>query len=97
MAQDLHPQDAPDSSPIAQVPRRIAVGVDGSSTGDDAAAPGAALAQAAEAELILVPVHPDPIALLPPELDWKGVHEQARRILAKTRRTLAPPDRTRRD
>ena len=94
MVQDLHPQDAPDSSPIAQVPRRIAVGVDGSSTGDDAAVPGAALAQAAEAELILVAVHPDPIAVLPPELDWKGVHEQAHRILAKTRRTLAPPGRT---
>jgi len=94
MAQHLDTQNALDSRLVAEVPRRIAVGVDGFSTGDDAAALGSALAGASDADLILVAIHPDPIVVLPPELGWKGMHEQAQRMLSRTRRTLAPAGRT---
>ncbi len=93
MGQDLHPQTVPDPAPVARIPRRIAVGVDGYSTGDDAAVLGAALAQAIDADLLLVAVHPDPIVVLPPELNRKAMREQSRRMLGDTRRTLAPTGR----
>lgn len=93
--EDLHTQQqAPDPRRIAAIPRRIAVGVDGHSAGDDAAALGAALAGATDADLLLVAIHPPPIVVLPPELNWKGMRDQARRMLSRTRKTLAPAGRT---
>jgi len=94
MATDLDTQNAPDSMRVAKIPRRIAVGVDGFSTGDDAAVLGAALARVTDADLILVAIHPDPIVVLPPELDFRGMREQAQRMLSRTRNKLAPAGRT---
>ena len=69
---------------------RIAVGVDGYPEGRDATTLGAAIARATGAELMLVAVHPEPLVVLPPALDWASMHEQARATVAEARDTIAP-------
>lgn len=69
---------------------RIAVGVDGYPEGRDATTLGAAIARATGAELMLVAVHPEPVVVLPPALDWTSMHEQARATVAEVRDTIAP-------
>jgi nucleotide-binding universal stress UspA family protein len=69
---------------------RIAVGVDGYSEGRDAVTLGAAIARATGAELMLVAVHPDPLVVLPSEMNWKGLEKQAEATLREARDALAP-------
>jgi nucleotide-binding universal stress UspA family protein len=73
---------------------RIAVGVDGGPEGSDAVALGATLADITHAELMLVTVHPDPMVVLPEEMNWKSLEQQAVRVLSETRHALAPQART---
>lgn len=73
---------------------RIAVGVDGFPQGDDALVLGAALAETADAELLLVAVHPQPIVVLPTGMDWSSREQQAVSALHDTRDRLAPGART---
>jgi len=72
---------------------RIAVGIDGHPEGRDAAVLGAKVARTVGAELMLVAVHPDPLVVLPKELDWAGAHAQAEALLRETRDELAPEAR----
>jgi nucleotide-binding universal stress UspA family protein len=84
------------SSPAALTPAdcaafsRIAVGVNGLPEGEDALALGAALAEAAEAELMLVAVHPDLLVVLPPDMDWTSLRHEARDTLRNARKRRAP-------
>jgi nucleotide-binding universal stress UspA family protein len=94
MTNDVEIRGALATSPPAQLPRRIAVGVDGFSTGEDAAVLGRLLSEAAGAELILIAVHPDPIIVMPAEATRKGLHDQAQRFLTITRTSRAPSART---
>ena len=73
---------------------RIAVGVDGYPEGKDAAVLAAAIARVTQAELMLVAVHPDPLVVLPEELNWKSLEKQAATMLAEVRDSLAPDART---
>jgi nucleotide-binding universal stress UspA family protein len=73
--------------------RQIAVGVDGYPEGRDAAVLGATLAGATHAELMLVAVHPDPMVVLPAEIGWKAMREQAEALLRETRDAIAPDAR----
>ena len=68
----------------------IAAGVDGYPEGRDAAALGGLLARAADGELLLVAVHPEPLVVLPPELGWTAMREQAEETLGQTRDEVAP-------
>jgi nucleotide-binding universal stress UspA family protein len=72
---------------------RIAVGVDGYPEGRDAAALGELLARSSGAELMLVSVHSDPLVVLPPGLDWSGLHEQAATMVRDVRDSVAPDAR----
>jgi nucleotide-binding universal stress UspA family protein len=72
----------------------IAAGVDGYPEGRDAAALGAAIAQAAGAELMLVAVHPDPLVVLPREMGWTAMRERAGAELRSVRDELSPDART---
>lgn len=72
---------------------RIAVGVDGHPEGRDAVTLGAAISRLIGGELLLVAVHPGPLVVLPPELDWKSVHAQAQAMLAEARDAIAPDAR----
>jgi nucleotide-binding universal stress UspA family protein len=76
-------------SSIAQ----IAVGVDGYPEGKDAVVLGATLARAANAELILVAVHPYPLVVLPEEANWKSLERQAASLLRDPRDSRAPDAR----
>ena len=69
---------------------RIAVGVDGYQEGRDAAVLAATIGRASGAELMLVAVHPDPLVVLPRELGWTGMQDQAEALLRETRDALAP-------
>jgi len=69
---------------------RIAVGVDGRPEGNDAVALGAMLAKATDAELMLVAVHPEPLVVLPEEMNWKSLELQAATLLRETRDAMAP-------
>jgi nucleotide-binding universal stress UspA family protein len=93
MTQDLEVQTSPVSGLSAQLPRRIAVGVDGFAPGEDAAALGEALAHATGADLLLVSVHQAPIILLGPEMSRAAMHRDAHRVLTRTRKRLAPAGR----
>jgi nucleotide-binding universal stress UspA family protein len=73
---------------------RIAVGVDGYPEGKDAVVLAAAIARVTQAELMLVAVHPDPLVVLPEELNWKSLEKQAATMLAEVRDSLAPDART---
>ena len=68
----------------------IAAGVDGYPEGHDAAALGAMLARATGGELLLVAVHPEPLVVLPAELGWTAMREQAEEELRQTRDAFAP-------
>ena len=72
----------------------IAAGVDGYPEGRDAAALGALLARAADGELLLVAVHPEPLVVLPAELGWTAMRKQAEETLRQTRDEVAPGART---
>jgi nucleotide-binding universal stress UspA family protein len=72
---------------------RIAVGVDGYPEGRDAAALGELLARSSGAELMLVTVHSDPLVVLPPGLDWRGLHRQASMMVRDVRDSVAPDAR----
>ena len=50
---------------------------------------GATIARATGAELLLVAVHPDPLVVLPREVSWAGMHEQAEKVLRQTRDEVA--------
>jgi nucleotide-binding universal stress UspA family protein len=76
----------PRFAPIA----RIAAGVDGYKEGRDAATLASMIAGAAGAELMLVAVHPDPMVVLPAEIGWTGMREEAERFLRETRDAVAP-------
>ena len=80
----------PGSIPIA----RIAVGVDDYPEGQDAAVLAAMIACFTGAELMLVAVHPEPLVVLPRELGWTAMREQAEALLRKTRDAHAPTART---
>jgi nucleotide-binding universal stress UspA family protein len=85
--------DRPESTsadPPAAPPLLVAAGVDGYPEGRDAAALGAMLASASDGELLLVAVHPEPFVVLPPELGWTTMREQADAALRQTRDELAP-------
>jgi nucleotide-binding universal stress UspA family protein len=69
---------------------RIAAGVDGYREGRDAAALAATIARAADAELMLVAVHPDPMVVLPAEIGWTAMRKEAERVLRETRDAVAP-------
>jgi nucleotide-binding universal stress UspA family protein len=69
------------------------VGVDGYPQGRDATALATAIAEVTGAEVMLVAVHPEPVVVLPAGLDWKGLHRQARAMLAEVRAELAPDAR----
>ena len=68
----------------------IAAGVDGYPEGHDAATLGAMLARATGGELLLVAVHPEPLVVLPAELGWTAMRQQAEEELRQTRDELAP-------
>jgi nucleotide-binding universal stress UspA family protein len=76
-------------------PSLIGVGVDGTSSGQDAVVFGSLLAGATGAELMLIAVHEEPLIQLsmPEGMSWSTLHEQARAVLAQTRDTLAPDAR----
>ncbi len=88
MALTDDPQTASSSQPDSL--SRIAVGIDGYPEGRDAAVLAAMIAGVTGAELMLVAVHPDPLVVLPRELGWAGMHEQAQALLRETRDALAP-------
>lgn len=69
---------------------RVAIGIDGHREGRDAAALGAMIARATQAELLLVAVHPDPLVVLPAELGWSALRKQAEELLRETRDSVAP-------
>lgn len=50
----------------------------------------ATLARPTSAELMLVAVHPDPLVVLPQEMGWKALHQQAQALLRETRDAVAP-------
>lgn len=73
---------------------RIAVGVDGFPEGRDAATLGARLARPADADLLLIAVHPEPIVVLPSGLDWRSQEQMALAALRQIRDKIAPEART---
>lgn len=74
---------------------RIAVGVDGLPEGEDAAALGAALAEATGADLFLVAVESDPLILPSPAgLNWKADRKEAQLMLNRVRASVAPGARS---
>jgi nucleotide-binding universal stress UspA family protein len=82
-------QITPSSPTIA----RIAVGVDGHPEGNDAVVLGATIAAATQADLMLVAVHPDPLVVLPEEMNWKSVELQATGMLREIRDSFSPDAR----
>jgi len=72
---------------------RIAAGIDGFRSGEDAAALAAAIAEATGAELLLVSVHPDPLVAVPPAPSWKALHTRSEAILHEARDRHAPDAR----
>ena len=55
---------------------------------------GPLIARAADAELMLVAVHPDPILVLPSGMNWSGMEEEAEAVLRELRDDVAPDART---
>ena len=94
----MRPQPARDRARVASphAPggfELIAAAVDGRPEGRDAAALGAAIARAAGAELMLVAVHPSPPVVVPRQMGWTALHEQAGALLQGLRDELAPDAR----
>jgi nucleotide-binding universal stress UspA family protein len=81
------------AKPSPRTISRIAVGVDGHPEGNDAVVLGAAIADATRAELMLVAVHPDPLVVLPEEMNWKSLELQAAGMLKEARDSFAPDAR----
>ena len=73
---------------------RIAVGVGGYPEGKDAVVLAAAIARVTQAEVMLIAVHPEPLVVLPEEMNWKSLEKQAATMLAEVRDSLAPDART---
>jgi nucleotide-binding universal stress UspA family protein len=73
-------------------PALIAVGVDGGSSGRDAVALASLLASAMSGELMLIAVYEEPLleGVIPAEVGWRSVKQQARAMLAQTRDSIAP-------
>jgi nucleotide-binding universal stress UspA family protein len=69
---------------------RIAVGVDGLPEGNDAAVLAKSMALLAHAELVLVGVHPEPLVVLPEEMNWTSLERQTEAVLQKARDSFAP-------
>lgn len=82
------------SAPSA-APARIGVGIDGTSSGRDAAALGAFLARATAADLMLIAIREDPIlaVAVPPGMNRATLRKQAWAALKETRDALAPDAR----
>jgi nucleotide-binding universal stress UspA family protein len=83
-------------NPARSAPRtvsRVAVGVDGYPEGKDAVVLGAMIARATQSDLMLVAVHPDPLVVMPEEMNWKSLERQAAHMLRDTRDSLAPQAR----
>jgi nucleotide-binding universal stress UspA family protein len=85
---------SPDRSHVSP-PALIGVGVDGSSSGRDAVALASLLASATGGELMLIAVHEEPLleGVVPGEMGWRSVKQQAHAMLAQTRDSLAPSAR----
>ena len=81
------------ATPAPRTIARIAVGVDGHPEGNDAVVLGAMIADATHAELMLVAVHPDPLVVLPEEMNWKSLERQAASMLREIRDSFAPDAR----
>jgi nucleotide-binding universal stress UspA family protein len=79
---------------VASTISRIAVGVDGSSGGNDAVVLATGIASTLQAELMLIAVAPEPLIVLPEEMNWKSVEQQAATMLSQTQQALAPQART---
>jgi nucleotide-binding universal stress UspA family protein len=69
---------------------RIAVGVDGYPESSDAIVLGATIARAVVAELVLVTVYPEPLVILPEEMNRKSLERHATAMLREARDSLAP-------
>jgi nucleotide-binding universal stress UspA family protein len=80
--------DAPPTGPA--MISRIVVGVDGGAGGKDAVALAAAVADVTDAELVLAAVHPEPLVVLPEEINWTILERSAATMLDDTRKALAP-------
>lgn len=86
-------KNTPTASPPLTDPAtetRIAAGVVFYPEGRDAAALGAELAWALDADLIVVAVHPDPLVVLPGAMNWSGLRKESEATLRHTRDDLAP-------
>jgi nucleotide-binding universal stress UspA family protein len=81
------------TKPSPKTISRIAVGVDGHPEGNDAVVLGATIADATRAVLMLVAVHPDPLVVLPEEMNWKSLELQAASMLREARDSFAPDAR----
>jgi nucleotide-binding universal stress UspA family protein len=77
---------------LVPAPRLMGVGVDGTPSGRDAVVLASVLAHATQAELMLIAVYEEPLleGVVPTELGWTSVKQQARAMLARTRDSLAP-------
>ena len=89
-----HRRSEHDTTPVP-VPHLIGVGVDGAPAGRDAVVLAAMLARATQAELMLIAIFEQPLleGVVPAELGWTSVKEEARAMLARTRDSLAPQAR----
>jgi nucleotide-binding universal stress UspA family protein len=74
---------------------RIAVGVNGTPEGRDAARLAAAVADVTGGDLMLVSVHPAPLVPVPPDWSWESLRANAEATLRSVRDTIAPAGRIR--
>jgi nucleotide-binding universal stress UspA family protein len=77
---------------VVLTPHLIGAGVDGTPGGRDAVVLASMLARVTRAELMLIAVYEEPLleGVVPAEVGWTSVKEQARVMLAGTRDSLAP-------
>lgn len=89
---DSLPRRTERHAPLLPAPRMIGVGVDGAPGGGDAVVLAAMLGRATHAELMLIAVFEEPLlnGVVPAELGWTSVRDQAETMLARTRDSLAP-------
>lgn len=69
---------------------RIAVGVDGRSESRDGVVLGVSMASVTDAEVLLVGIQPEPLVVLPEEMNWESLQRQTAELLAETRDGYAP-------
>lgn len=72
---------------------KIAIGVNGGPESHDAITLATAIAGATRAEVLLVGVHPEPLVVLPEEMNWISLQLQTGEKLAQTRDSYAPEAR----